>query len=135
MLKLYVLRSIYNTCLDVDDLRTVHANCYRTYFEIGMVHIEFGEQLPSVVVLINVLLRLRASVVCKTFANDIGNTPLATVSPGTTAKEPSRAKLGARSRLSQRMRLPAGYVRSLLLSIAAAFVRMITEQLDRSVFC
>eukprot|EP00752_Nemacystus_decipiens_P005935 g5360.t1 len=52
---------------------------------------------------------------------------------GTATKEHSsnRAKMGARSRLSQRMKLPSGYVRSLLLSIAAAFVRMITDQLNR----
>lgn len=56
------------------------------------------------------------------------------VSPGTAVKEPSRAKTGTRSRLSQRMRLPSGYVRSLFLSLAAAFVRMITGQLNRFVF-
>lgn len=52
-------------------------------------------------------------------------------SPGTAVKEPGRAKLGTRSRLSQRMKLPSGYMRSLLLSIAAAFVRIVTGQLDR----
>eukprot|EP00903_Cladosiphon_okamuranus_P011364 g10712.t1 len=49
----------------------------------------------------------------------------------TTVKEPSRAKMATGSRLSQRIRLPSGYVRSLLLSLATAFVRMMTGQLNR----
>lgn len=75
-------------------------------------------------------------MLCATFANDPWDHTLGlTVSPGTAVKEPSRAKVGTatRSRLSQRMRLPSGYVRGLFLSIAAAFVRVITGQLNRCV--
>lgn len=69
-----------------------------------------------------------------TFANDAWQQTLGLmVPPGTGAKEPSRAKMGIRSRLPQRMRLLSGYVRSLLLGIASTFVRMLTWQLNRFV--
>eukprot|EP00904_Undaria_pinnatifida_P008729 jgi/Undpi1/4987/HiC_scaffold_19.g08339.m1 len=50
---------------------------------------------------------------------------------GTAAREPSRPRGGSRPSLSQRLRVLAGYLRSLAIGIVAAVLRTIAWQLNR----